>query len=268
MQPVTSTIDRVTQRTAGNLGAVALVAVGAVCGLAWATGLRGFMAQIAGPGSGVAWVGTFGWIRAPGVATISATAADISSDVANITVVRNLDTWYRLEGATGGVIADAGIRNNVGGLNGSYSIGSGVRGNALSLAGGAHASLPAGIVNNLNDFTIATWMRVTSLANWARIFDFGSESNGVEDMQGLGERYLFLSPRAVNSMGTLRVAYSSAGSGSEIVVRYSAGRSAVPFAQALCSAWMVLTLPGSLIRMLAEWRGQAPPRARNGAGCP
>ena len=31
----------------------------------WAAGLRGFMAQIAGPTSGVDWSGTFGWILVP-----------------------------------------------------------------------------------------------------------------------------------------------------------------------------------------------------------
>jgi hypothetical protein len=41
--------------------------VGGVCGLAWAAGLRGFMAQIAGSTSGVDWGGTFGWILLPGI---------------------------------------------------------------------------------------------------------------------------------------------------------------------------------------------------------
>jgi hypothetical protein len=43
------------------------VLVGGVCGLAWAAGLRGFMAQIAGSESTVDWAGTFGWILVPGV---------------------------------------------------------------------------------------------------------------------------------------------------------------------------------------------------------
>jgi hypothetical protein len=34
--------------------------------LAWAAGLRGFMAQIAGSASTVDWAGTFGWILLPG----------------------------------------------------------------------------------------------------------------------------------------------------------------------------------------------------------
>lgn len=41
---------------------------GAVCGLAWAAGLRGFMAQVAvRDGSEVTWLGTFGWVLAPGI---------------------------------------------------------------------------------------------------------------------------------------------------------------------------------------------------------
>ncbi|GAA0944943.1 hypothetical protein GCM10009554_39450 [Kribbella koreensis] len=45
---------------------VRLPAWGGVCGLAWASGLRGFMAQVAGPDSSVSWSGTFGWILLPG----------------------------------------------------------------------------------------------------------------------------------------------------------------------------------------------------------
>jgi len=41
--------------------------VGGVCGLAWASALRGFMAEVAGPETGVHWMGTFGWILAPGL---------------------------------------------------------------------------------------------------------------------------------------------------------------------------------------------------------
>jgi hypothetical protein len=48
---------------------LSLLSVGAVCGLAWAASLRGFMSQVAGPESEVTWSGTFGWILAPGVAT-------------------------------------------------------------------------------------------------------------------------------------------------------------------------------------------------------
>jgi hypothetical protein len=43
------------------------VLAGAVCGLAWAAGLRGFMAQVTDVSS-VSWSGTFGYILLPGVA--------------------------------------------------------------------------------------------------------------------------------------------------------------------------------------------------------
>lgn len=48
-------------------------------------------------------------------------------------------------------------------------------GNALVFSGSSqYATLPAGLVGSLNDFTISTWVKPTTLANWARIFDFGS----------------------------------------------------------------------------------------------
>ena len=57
--------------TVGSVGepALPLLAIGGVCGLAWAAALRGFMAQIAATDSSVTWLGTFGWILLPGVIT-------------------------------------------------------------------------------------------------------------------------------------------------------------------------------------------------------
>ena len=52
------------RRAGGN--ATGLLLLGGLCGLAWASGLRGFMAQIAGDESTVDWAGTFGWILLPG----------------------------------------------------------------------------------------------------------------------------------------------------------------------------------------------------------
>lgn len=37
-----------------------------------------------------------------------------------------------------------------------------------------YVALPAGIVSGLTDFTIETWVRLSSTADWTRIFDFGS----------------------------------------------------------------------------------------------
>jgi fibronectin type 3 domain-containing protein len=48
--------------------------------------------------------------------------------------------------------------------------------NALVFTGSSsqYATLPAGLVSTLNDFTISTWVKPTTLENWARVFDFGS----------------------------------------------------------------------------------------------
>jgi hypothetical protein len=43
------------------------VLLGALCGLAWAAGLRAFMSEVAGPESAATWMGTFGWILVPGL---------------------------------------------------------------------------------------------------------------------------------------------------------------------------------------------------------
>ena len=61
-QPGDST-TRVGDRSRG----VALVLLGGLCGLAWAAGLRGFMAQIVDEDSSVSWSGTFGYILLPGL---------------------------------------------------------------------------------------------------------------------------------------------------------------------------------------------------------
>lgn len=60
---VVSAPERVRHRSRG----VAPVMVGGLCGLAWAAGLRGFMAQIGHEDSSVSWLGTFGYILLPGL---------------------------------------------------------------------------------------------------------------------------------------------------------------------------------------------------------
>ena len=46
---------------------VVLVVLGGLCGLAWAAGMRGFMAQLVQEDSTVSWSGTFGYILLPGL---------------------------------------------------------------------------------------------------------------------------------------------------------------------------------------------------------
>ncbi len=64
-------------------------------------------------------------------------------------------------------------------------------------------TLPSGILAGATSFTIATWVRVDTLANWARLFDFGS---------GTGTN-MFLVPRS--GSGTARYAITAGGAGGE-----------------------------------------------------
>src|SRR5207244_1093204 len=88
-------------------------------------------------------------------------------------------------------------------LAGAAGFAVGVSGNALGLTGG-NANLPAGIVSGLNDFTISAWVRPTSLANWARIFDFGSGTTA----------NMFLTDDA-GGTNALRFAITTSGGGAE-----------------------------------------------------
>ena len=49
-----------------RLGGASCAALGALCGLAWACALRGFMTAVAGPASEVGWAGTWGYVLLPG----------------------------------------------------------------------------------------------------------------------------------------------------------------------------------------------------------
>ena len=40
-----------------------------------------------------------------------------------------------------------------------------------------YATLPSGIVSDLSDFTVSTWIKVNAFATWQRVFDFGTGTN-------------------------------------------------------------------------------------------
>lgn len=114
-------------------------------------------------------------------------------------------------GAAGTLVNQYNFENNltdsVGGKNGTGS-GSptyvaGHAGQAINLSGSTqYVSLPAGIVSTLNDFTIATWVKVTALSTWARIFDFGSNTT----------TNMFLVP---SNGANIRFAITTGGAGAE-----------------------------------------------------
>jgi hypothetical protein len=90
---------------------------------------------------------------------------------------------------------------------------------SVVLAGGAtdqYVNLPAGIMSSLVNTTVEVWATwIDSTATWQRIVDFGS-SNMAPGMQGLGQTYLFISPRAGNGM--MRAVYSIDSFNTETIV--------------------------------------------------
>jgi DUF1680 family protein len=87
-------------------------------------------------------------------------------------------------------------------VNAAYTTGR--TGSAVNLNGSnGYVSLPSGIVNGATNFSIALWVRITTVVAWSRVFDFGT-GTGVN---------MFLTPRS--SAGTARFAITTGGSGGE-----------------------------------------------------
>jgi hypothetical protein len=84
----------------------------------------------------------------------------------------------------------------------------------LASASSQYASLPAGIVGTLSNFTIVAWVRLNSTADWTRIFDFGSGTTA----------NMFLTPQSGGS-GPMRFAITTSGSGSEQQINSSSALS-------------------------------------------
>ena len=79
-------------------------------------------------------------------------------------------------------------------------------GGQLSLSSNSqqYVSLPAGIVSTLTNFTIETWVKLNTTANWTRIFDFGNNTT----------TYMFLTPQN-GSTSRLRFSITTSGTGGE-----------------------------------------------------
>jgi DUF1680 family protein len=87
-------------------------------------------------------------------------------------------------------------------VNGTYVTGR--TGSAVNLNGtNGYVALPSGILSGATNFSVALWVRVDVLTNWARVFDFGS-GTGVN---------MFLVARS--GTGTARFAITATGAGGE-----------------------------------------------------
>ncbi|HYH04344.1 MAG TPA: LamG-like jellyroll fold domain-containing protein, partial [Bacillota bacterium] len=127
----------------------------------------------------------------------------------NVFAQTNPVVWYSFDQTSGSTATDSSGNAKNATLTGA-TWAAGHSGNAVSLSGSnQYVSLPAGIVSALNDFTIATWVRLNTVSTWSRIFDFGTGTTV----------NMFLTP---TSGSTIRFAITTSGSGGEQRINGSA----------------------------------------------
>lgn len=138
-----------------------------------------------------------------------------------------LVAWYRCEsgtGAGGKVLPDSSGRGHDGTLlageagSAGHSFSSGKVGNALNLveANKGYVALPAGLLADACEATIAAWVYVNSDSNsWSRIWDFGNDTNS----------YMFLT-RITNTDQLARFGITNAGGAREELI---IGQTPVPY---------------------------------------
>jgi len=128
----------------------------------------------------------------------------VASNEASAFTGTQLHAYLTFDESSGTSATDSSSNAHVGTLvNGAVWV-AGKKGNAVSLNGSdGHVSLPAGILVDIADFTIAAWVYWNAATNWARVFDFGANTN----------RYMMLAARG--GSGVMRFAITLNGSDSE-----------------------------------------------------
>ena len=120
-----------------------------------------------------------------------------SADSAEASVTPNtLHLHLKFDETSGAIVSDSSGRAIHGTAVNAPAWTTGRIGGALQLATASshHVTLPAGFVSTLGDCTIQGWMKITSLTNWQRVFDFGTGT----------DNYMFLSPQIGISPNRLR----------------------------------------------------------------
>lgn len=133
-------------------------------------------------------------VSAAGTYVFKLTASDgtlSSSDT--VTIIVNpvgtlpLIAYYKFDETSGTTASDSSVLSNNAQLNGGAVWAAGQSGNAVSLDGtSGYVSLPSGILSSANDVTISAWVKLNTLSQWARIYDFGTGTN----------TYMFLAPQS------------------------------------------------------------------------
>ena len=94
----------------------------------------------------------------------------------------------------------------------------------------SYMDIEDGVMEDLTDFTISAWLKLESVQNWARLFDFGKNT----------ETYMFLSPKSTGT-GNFRFAFNNGGTEEAVDTNY----------RAVLGEWMhvAITLEGSVAIM-------------------
>ncbi|GJI97749.1 hypothetical protein RugamoR57_44670 [Duganella caerulea] len=128
--------------------------------------------------------GTYYYVVTANTPSGETAASNVAVAIAGV----KLHTLLKFDEGAGATAADASGHGHAATLADGAAWAAGRTGQASALVlngSGAHASLPANIVDTVGDFTIAAWVYWNGGQTWARIFDFGCNT----------EHYMFLSPR-------------------------------------------------------------------------
>jgi len=138
----------------------------------------------------------------------------VATSVFAADITTGLVAHYDFEAVAGTTVPDVTGNSWAATLMGAPVVGSGQTGSAVNFPTAAdYMTLPAGVVSTLSDFTISTWVNISTLNTWSRIFDFGTGT----------ANYMFLCPRAASATGTVRFAVKNGG-GEQVIN----GKSALP----------------------------------------
>jgi hypothetical protein len=133
------------------------------------------------------------------------------SNEATVLTGKQLHTHFTFEEVSDLVVTDVSGNGHNGTLINGPVLVSGKQGNAMSFDGvNDYMELPTGAVQDLSDFTIATWVYWNAARTWERIFDFGSNTG----------YYMMLTPRAGD--GKARFAITTAANYGESVIASTA----------------------------------------------
>jgi hypothetical protein len=145
------------------------------------------------------------------VTAITPSGETTPSNEASVITGTSLHTYLAFDASSGTSAEDSSGNAHTGTLIGGATWVAGKKNNAVALNGSTgYVSLPAGLLTDVGDFTIATWVYWNASSTWQRIFDFGSGTS----------HYMFLTPRASNGMA--RFAITVNGNYGELVIDHTA----------------------------------------------